>query len=291
MTDDALTPSALGSIVTRTLAIDVRGGGGGDATPEVDADGRRIYTALAYQYGATDTYGTTMAPGAMAHVTADDFRILEYHRADRDPVGKPLSVTETDAGPEVRFVFADTERARELRGLVDGGFLRAVSVGFIPQDGYVRADGVTVFTRADLHELSLVNTPASKGALISLARDLGAPQADLEAIFGDLPEEEPAAEETNACAHCGCDRSAHVTADDVVDAITARGLDQVLESVLAKWHDQSADELREAIEQADPELDEAVQAWIDETDEPAATVDADDNRTSRLLSRVRRHRR
>lgn len=255
---DAQTPE-LGTIVTRTLPIEVRGEGD-PAIPEVDAEGRRIYRALAYRYEETDTYGTTLARGSMAHVTPEDFRILQYHRADLDPVGKPLSVTETDQGPEVRFVFADTPRAQELRGLVDGGFLRAVSVGFIPLDGFVRADGVTVFTQADLHELSLVNTPASKGALISLARDMNADPADLVGIFGELPEDAPA----EACPRCGCGTETEAT---------------------------EVEELRDAIEAPDAELDEALDAWIAETADTAVTVDGSGDRNARLLARVRRHRR
>jgi HK97 family phage prohead protease len=175
-----LDPETLRTSTSRVARLDSRGYG------EVDRDdeGRQIYTALAYRYEETDTYNTTLARGAMAHVRAEDFRILEYHKSDRDPVGKPLSVSETPEGPVVSFVFADTERARELQGLVDGGFLRAVSVGFIPTDGYTREDGVIVYTRADLHELSLVNTPASKGALISLARDMHADATEMAELLG-----------------------------------------------------------------------------------------------------------
>jgi HK97 family phage prohead protease len=169
-------------------------------TVEVDDDGRRVYTALAYQYEpAVDRHQTTMARGAMSHVTVDDFRILEFHRSDSAPVGKPVSITDTPEGPVVKFVFADTDRARDMESLVAGGFLRAVSVGFFPDPAYttVRSDGVTVFGKADLVELSLVNVPSSKGALIQLARDLDTPEADLADLLADLlPVEETAADDS-----------------------------------------------------------------------------------------------
>jgi HK97 family phage prohead protease len=202
-----------GELVTRIAVLNR------DAEVSDTGENDGVYTALAYQYEATDTYGTTMQRGAMAHVAPDDFRILEYHRQDRDPVGKPISVEDTPQGPVVRFVFADTPRAQELRSLVEGGFLRAVSVGFIPTDGFVRADGVTVFTRADLHELSLVNTPSSKGALIQLARDMNAEQADLETIFGELPEDEAEVVERSCECDDACD--CNVPCDELeVDELT-----------------------------------------------------------------------
>jgi len=158
---------------------------------ETDAEGRKIYTALAYGYDdgtedTVDSYGTTMARGAMAHVTPEDFRILQYHQQSSDPVGKPVSVEDTPEGLLVRFVFADTERARELQGLVDGGFVRGVSVGFIPRDGYKRKDGTIVFTKVDLHELSLVNAPSSKKALIDLTRELGADEDEMAELYADV---------------------------------------------------------------------------------------------------------
>ena len=160
---------------------------------EVDADGRQVYTARAYSYDVVDRYNTTMSQGAMRHVTIDDFRILAYHDQRQDPVGKPVSIEDTPDGPVVRWVFADTERAQELRSLVDGGFLRAVSVGFVPDPKamHTRSDGVTVFERADLVELSLVNAPASPGALIQLARDMNQDPAELRALFPEVGAEEP----------------------------------------------------------------------------------------------------
>jgi HK97 family phage prohead protease len=187
--------------------------GADPAAVEFDNEGRRVYTALAYTYDIPDTYNTTLAKGSMAHVTVDDFRILEYHEQNRDPVGKPVSIEETSDGPVVKFVFADTERAKELQSLVDGGFLRAVSVGFIPLDGYSRGDGVQVFTKADLLELSLVNAPASKGALIQLAREVGQDPEQLAALFPEVR-----CDDACECADCWCEEAEDRDADVAVIA-------------------------------------------------------------------------
>jgi HK97 family phage prohead protease len=278
MTDDVTATPELGQLVTRTLAIEVRGENA-DTTIERDAEGRQIYTALAYRYNETDTYGTTLATGSMAHVTPEDFRILEYHRADRDPVGKPVSVTETDAGPEVRFVFADTQRAQELQSLVDGGFLRAVSVGFIPTDGFVRGDGVTVFTQADLHELSLVNTPASKGALISLARELGTEEADLTAIFGELPDDGQPVVVREA---------GHIHRDGETVCGEVELVEQDGELVVVGFT-PAATRCDACACQDDAPVEDGA-ALIALIADEAATSKDDNERTVRLLSRIRRHR-
>ena len=178
----------LGEVQNRTLTIRE---GLQSRGVETDPEGRKVYTALAYGYddgtpSTVDSYGTTMARGAMASVTTNDFRILEYHQQSKDPVGKPISIEDTPEGPLVRFVFADTERAQQMQGLVEGGFIRGVSVGFIPRDGYKRKDGTVVFTRVDLHELSLVNAPSSKKALIDLTRELGADEAELAELYADV---------------------------------------------------------------------------------------------------------
>jgi HK97 family phage prohead protease len=167
------------------------------AQVEYDDEGRQIYTCLAYGYEQTDRHGTTLARGAMAEVKPDDFRILWAHDQRGLPVGKPVSITETDAGPVVKWVFADTEQAQELRRLVDGGFLRGVSIGFIPDPKavHVRSDGVTVYSRVSLLELSLVNCPSSESALIQLSRSLDSDPAELRELFPELAVEEPALEE------------------------------------------------------------------------------------------------
>ena len=155
-------------------------------------EGERVYWALAYRYDETDTYNTTMQRGALAHVTAGSFPILEHHAHDRDPIGRCVEVDEQPEGLWVGFVLAPTARGAEIGKLIDGGFFRGVSVGFIPETGFKRkADGVTVYTRVNLLELSVVNCPSSQGALIDLTREFGVDQAALEAVYADVLTDEP----------------------------------------------------------------------------------------------------
>lgn len=257
--------------ISRVARLDARGYG----DVERDEEGRQIYTALAYTYDVVDTYNTTLARGAMAHVRPEDFRILEYHKSDRDPVGKPLSVTETPEGPVVSFVFADTPRARELQSLVDGGFLRAVSVGFIPTDGYVRGDGIQVFTRCDLHELSLVNTPSSKGALISLARDMHADEGEMAELLG-IDLDALSAENDQRATDTHSDelraRDGHTEASDAT--VEAPPDDEKRAAAIAALRDLG--------------VDDAILAQL--TPNQAATVDGATASAQRALALIRRTR-
>ena len=266
--DAEMTPvdsADLGGEMVRTLTIVRDLGAGNIRTTE---DGKRIYSALIYNYEATDTYNTTFARGAFAHVVPEDFRVLQYHQQHLDPVGKPIAIRETHDGPEMDFVFADTLRAQELETLVAGGFIRGVSVGFIPKEAYDRkTDGVRVFTRADLHEVSLVNTPSSKKALIDLTRELGADQRQVEELYADIIREETPSDEIRS----------------IVDAIRVRSVDgsdsaEMLSTVLSLVGaiDSVADVLMDMIsdflgvENSDEAQDEALEAG--DTDDSAESA-------------------
>lgn len=158
------------------------------ATVDVDEEGRQIYTALAYDLSEPDRHGTTMTPGSLHADLERGVPLMLWHDRESFPVGKVVSWEHTEKGPVARFIFADYDRAHLARTLVDTGFLQAVSVGFIPKEGFVRdADDVTVFTRSELVELSLTATPSSRGALIDLKRSID----DLAGSAEDLPDEAP----------------------------------------------------------------------------------------------------
>lgn len=158
----------LGSVQNRLAdAPEVR------ATVEVDEQGRQVYTALAYDLSEPDRHGTTMTPGSLDADLERGIPLMLWHDRESFPVGKVVSWEHSERGPVARFIFADYDKAHLARTLVDTGFLKAVSVGFIPKEGFVReADDVVVFTRSELVELSLTATPSSRGALIDLKRSI-----------------------------------------------------------------------------------------------------------------------
>jgi HK97 family phage prohead protease len=62
-----------------------------------------------------------------------------------------------------------SEAADEAYELVANGYLRAVSVGFLPHAAEPLAGGGTRFTRSELVEISLVSTPSNRSAVLAAA--------------------------------------------------------------------------------------------------------------------------
>ncbi len=116
-------------------------------------------------------------------------QVLWAHDYSQPPIARAESIEVDDYGIRAKTVFADTDRARELWELVQGGFLSTASVGFIPletvrrgeahwrEDSAALADrwGVDVdgsgadriIKKWQLLEYSLVPVPANINALVT----------------------------------------------------------------------------------------------------------------------------
>lgn len=167
----------------------------------------------------TDRYGDTINPTGW-YLT--NYRknpvILWSHNTGGfgavPPVGRADKVwVEDDKELKIKVRFADTPFAQELKTLVKGGFLNAVSVGFIPlvqddkgmieieekkyryasdqeivksEKGIYQQDGRR-FDKQELLEVSWVSVPALPSALVT-ARELALPLVT-KAIEAELKEE------------------------------------------------------------------------------------------------------
>jgi HK97 family phage prohead protease len=80
-----------------------------------------------------------------------------------------------------------SERLREIHAAVNGGVLRAVSVGFHSEAAEPMKGGGLRFTEAELVECSLVSVPANPNAL-AIAKALGISREGQSLIFGAHPE-------------------------------------------------------------------------------------------------------
>lgn len=83
-------------------------------------------------------------------------------------VGKATDIRIEGGKMIIRGVFADTPRAQEVQKLYDAGFLRAVSVGFIPLQR--DENNRDIITSAELLELSFVPVPSNPEALDNLKK-------------------------------------------------------------------------------------------------------------------------
>jgi len=136
------------------------------------------------------------------------------------PVAKATKIwVDDDKELKLKGQWADTPFAQELKTLVEGGFLNAVSVGFLPlvedkkgdiemeSKMYRRATEKETskgiydneygesFTKQELLEVSWVSVPALPQALISAKEmKLGLMTKALESEIEQIPEDEPEAE-------------------------------------------------------------------------------------------------
>lgn len=82
------------------------------------------------------------------------------------PIGKATSAVVEAQGLIIEGEFAPTEGGQEAKILFEGGFLSAVSVGFIPHER-----NANIITKAELLELSFVPVPCNQEALaLSVAK-------------------------------------------------------------------------------------------------------------------------
>lgn len=86
--------------------------------------------------------------------------LLWGHDYSSLPIGAVTEIRTEGKSVIARGVFAKSERAQEVRALYDDGFIKTVSVGFIPHE----RNGNSI-TKAELLELSFVSVPANPDAL------------------------------------------------------------------------------------------------------------------------------
>jgi len=102
--------------------------------------------------------------------------ILWGHDRHSPPIGKATKVTRSDDELKVKVQFADAETypfADTIYKLVKGGFLNAVSIGFLPDYNAITYPRETagkkqpyrIFNKSELLEVSVVSCPANQEAL------------------------------------------------------------------------------------------------------------------------------
>ena len=103
---------------------------------------------------------------------------LWAHNYMEPPIGRAIEVRKGDGALQFQIEFADREtyeKADTIHRLYQGGFLKAVSVGFIPHE-WEDGDGVEsprrTYKKQELLELSAVSVPSNPEALVG-ARESG----------------------------------------------------------------------------------------------------------------------
>lgn len=155
----------------------------------VGDDGANI-TGIAATFEERATEGSLFKFGAFqttlaAHAARGTLPAMLFDHNPAAPVGRWTTIRETQAGLAVEGRVSDaTERARETRALLRDGALTGLSVGFLVAKGGATcdADGLRTITAADLHEISLVSTPALAGARVREVRTFSTPREAEDAL-------------------------------------------------------------------------------------------------------------
>jgi HK97 family phage prohead protease len=114
----------------------------------------------------TDRYGDTIDPAGWELKNFKKNPVLLWSHDHSIPaVGRALNVWVEDNLLKMKGEFAPTPFAQELKLLVEQGFLRAFSVGFMPIDYKYNDRGID-FLKQELLEASFVNVPAYVDALL-----------------------------------------------------------------------------------------------------------------------------
>lgn len=138
--------------------------------------------------------------------------IITWQHDLDEPIGKGLSVEVTDAGTILKGYITDkTEDGCKVRGLLEDGIVRSLSIGFNPYsrsygphpdgtpDYEVTEEGEDqrprmTWKRIDWLETAVCSVPCNPGATITLAKSLGidmAPVSEPEAAPEAAPASEP----------------------------------------------------------------------------------------------------
>ena len=118
-----------------------------------------------------DRYGTIIIPSGINYTAyLNNPIVLAQHNADEWPIGKCLGFMMNGENLEATLqLHRITDEACEVADLVAAGYVKAVSVGIIPTESEEQTiDGkkVTIYTKSELVEFSVVSIPANRDALI-----------------------------------------------------------------------------------------------------------------------------
>jgi hypothetical protein len=119
---------------------------------------------------------------------------LWSHNNELPPIARAEKIWQVGKEIMMKGKFAPTDFAQEIRKLVEGGFLSAMSVGFQPKaEPEIDKNGNRFFPENELLEVSWVNVPALPSALVASRKmNLTLVTKELEAIQKETVSEEKA---------------------------------------------------------------------------------------------------
>ena len=159
------------NLITRELVLETRDGYEYEGKEgEYEEKENDIFTFVV-STPEVDRYGTIIVPSGIDYTAylANPI-VLAQHDSDQWPIGRCLGFAMNGENLEATIqVECVTEEGKKLTKLINAGFVKAVSVGIIPteyEEQTIDGKKVTIYTKSELVEFSVVSVPANRQALI-----------------------------------------------------------------------------------------------------------------------------
>ena len=160
------------NLITRELVLETRNGYEyeGNGEKEYEEKENDIFTFVV-STPEVDRYGTIIVPAGIDYTAylANPI-VLAQHDSDQWPIGRCLGFAMNGENLEATIqVECVTEEGKKLTKLINAGYVKAVSVGIIPteyEEQTIDGNKVTVYTKSELVEFSVVSVPANRQALL-----------------------------------------------------------------------------------------------------------------------------
>jgi HK97 family phage prohead protease len=156
------------NLITRELNLQVRDGY--EKEKEYEEKENDLYTFVV-STPEVDRYGTIIVPSGIDYTAyLNNPIVLAQHDSDEWPIGRCLGFAMNGENLEATIqIECITEEGKKLNKLINAGYVKAVSVGIIPkeyEEQTIDGQKVTIYTKSELVEFSVVSVPANRQALL-----------------------------------------------------------------------------------------------------------------------------
>lgn len=258
-----------------------------------------VYTAKDKGDGATHRFiGTSEAKdrdGEIVLMDGWDFKnynnnpiVLWGHNNKDLPIGKTVGILKDEVNKAIYFDVQFSESydfAKTVKGLVEEGILKAVSLGFRVTDWeWSEKLDALLLTKSELFELSIVNVPANQEALIqdsekSVDEEISTKSVDVESLANVIREMQETIQELQSAMNPSSKGEPNQEIGDV--GVTEDGEEipegtepKMEEEPILKTPDISAESIELIVQAVVARLQQAVEPEVKETPEtPEANED------------------
>lgn len=140
-----------------------------------DPEKKMIFSGYASLFNIIDRQGDQVMAGAFTDTLKSNHVLLKRNHFD-GVVGKWLTLREDEKGLYVEGELTpDHSLAKDTYALLKHGAIRGLSIGYLPVESekmMIEGKSVRALKKIDLHEISVVDSPANTEALVSSVKSM-----------------------------------------------------------------------------------------------------------------------